>query len=313
MRRAGARGDGPKAVGRRAVLTFAIPLALLAGSAGAQLEVDASGGALTLPEETTAALQAWRDALPAEELPEPGASVAFAPDLLGPDTLSLTLRWDDGRTEVLLSPARYRGGPVLLHEIGVLLGVPSGGGGVMDPAIGAGAPAAPTEEDLALLRELRAYPAEDITRDGAVDFYDLAALGTAWGSVGVNLRADLDGDGRVGDADLAILREAYTFGPPSQATPPPLNVDPGAAPVPDVDPASDAEPGSGAGSAPEADDEPADGAVDDDGAGSGGSEGDGEGTPADGVGEPGVPDDAPDDSPPPADRPPPPGDSEGAD
>ena len=297
---------------RRVCVLVLVPLAAWASIGHAQLEPEPAGGPLTLPDEVAAAFAAWQAAFETEDLQEPDARVAFAPDLLGPDTLSLTLRWEDGATEVLLDPARYATGPVLLHEIGVLLGVPAVSGGVMDPSIGGtsnGEPApapvaldAPTAEDLALLRDLRAYPAADLTRDGIVDFYDLAAFGAAYGSVGVNLRADLNGDGRVDEADLAIVREAYTFAAPAQSTPPAQNLSP--TPVAPQEPAVDPEPGvpgegeepgsatgEGAddGAAADAaddpgDDSPGEGGTVDDGAGAG-SEPDPD-APEDGEGDP---------------------------
>ena len=286
--------------GRRGAGMLALVLLLSWMSLGhAQLDADPAGGPLTLPDDVAAAFASWQGAFGAEELEEPNARVTYAPNLLGPHTLSLTLRWEDGATEVLLDPAGYATGPVLLHEMGVLLGVPAGGTGVMNPAIGVApsgeAPSdamaldAPTAEDLALLRDLRAYPPADLTRDGAVDFYDLAAFGAAYGSVGVNLRADLDGDGRVGEADLAILREAYAFAAPAQSTPPAQNLAP--APIVSQEPAEDlgAEPGTepdGGGADPELEvptGEGADEAAGDDGADDG-SDGSGNGADEDAAG-----------------------------
>ena len=196
-----------------------IALLLAASSAVglAQLDIDTAQGPLTLAEEVAEALALWQAALPDDDLAEPEARIAFAPDLLGPDTASVTLRWSDGRTEVLLAPTRYRRTPVLLHELGLLLGLPSADVGVMDPSVRATSPAAPTEQDIVLLRDVRSFPPADIDRSGRVDFYDLAALGAAFGSVGVNLAADLNDDGRVDEEDLTILREAYVFSEPAQA------------------------------------------------------------------------------------------------
>jgi hypothetical protein len=50
----------------------------------------------------------------------------------------------------------------------------------------------------------------DITRDGEVDCADQAVLVAAHGSVGSGLAADLDGDGTVGAADLAIMLGHWT-------------------------------------------------------------------------------------------------------
>jgi hypothetical protein len=165
---------------------------------------------------------------------------------------------------------------VLGHEFGVLLGLSPEGDGVMDPAIDETSPAAPTEADVAMLREARAYPPADLTRDGVVDFYDLAAFGEAFGSVGLNVRADLNGDGSVDDADLAILREAYVFTAPSRSPPTPEELVPAPATTPDeapvetpapspeedesVEPESDAEMSEGeASEGDESEDEPSEG------------------------------------------------------
>jgi hypothetical protein len=109
---------------------------------------------------------------------------------------------------------------VLLHEVGVLLGLPEGGGGVMAFAVPAtGEPDTPTATDVKTLQAQRSYAREDLNRDGAVDFYDLVLFGQAFGKQGVNVPADFNGDGRVDRQDLALLEQAYTFSPPSKTAP----------------------------------------------------------------------------------------------
>lgn len=273
------------------VLRRALPLGLVlcCGTALAQIEVEPSGGPLTLEEDVMAAFEAWTAAFD-ETLEQPEARVAYAPGLLGPETASLTLRHGDGRTEVLLSPSLIGSGPVLVHEVGLLLGVPARMSGVMAPALGEGAPTTPTESDVEALRDVRAYPPADITRDGVVDFYDLAALGAAFGSVGVNLEADLDGNGRVDDNDIVLLREAYAFGEPSRTPPADANLGPEIEPVapPPEDGADETGEDSAGGDAPAApgddDTDPDDDAEDDAPAEPGDGTGD---APDDGAGESG--------------------------
>lgn len=197
--------------------------------------VDESGGPLLLSTAVARAAQAWEAAAPgsvsfvdagaAPETPEAGSaathSVAYGdPNLFGPDALSFTLvRAGHAATEVLVSPsAGDLLHPVLLHELGVLAGLPEGGAGVMAGAVTAGA-TAPTPEDVEALRALQVFRPEDVNRDGVVDFYDLAALAEAFGSRGVNLAADLNGDGVVDDRDLEALRAAYQFLPPAESAP----------------------------------------------------------------------------------------------
>lgn len=196
--------------------------------------VDESGGPLLLSTAVNQAAEAW--ALAAPDAVEFVQQTGDADDanaaldghvvrygdaaLFGPDALSLTLaRGDANATEVLVSPTvGSLIGPVLLHELGVLLGLAEGGAGVMGfgavPGVGA-----PTPADVAALRELRTFRAEDLNRDGVVDFYDLAAFGRSYGQSGVNLAADLNGDGQVDDADLALLEAAYQFLPPNEQPP----------------------------------------------------------------------------------------------
>lgn len=186
--------------------------------------VEAAGGPTSLAEEVAEALAAWLDGseLGLEPVEEPGADrvVAFGdPALFGPDTLSLTVQ-RGGEVAALLHPARYREAPaVLLHEVGAVLGAPSAAAGVMAAAIVDGAPTEPTEGDLAALRDARRFAPEDLTRDGVVDLYDLAALAESFGRRGVNLPADIDGDGVVGREDLARLQAAYRFLPPAPSPP----------------------------------------------------------------------------------------------
>ena len=107
---------------------------------------------------------------------------------------------------------------VLLHDLGVLIGLPEGGQGVMASTVMPGA-TAPAPADVEALRALQVFRPEDINRDGVIDFYDLAALAEAFGTRGVNLAADLNGDGVVDQADLETLRRAYQFLPPAEGPP----------------------------------------------------------------------------------------------
>ncbi len=194
--------------------------------------VDESGGPLLLSTAVNRAAAAWEAAAPAsvefEPLPAGAAGqeahrVAYGDAVLfGPDALSLTLgRGDSRTTEVLVNPTvGSLLEPVLLHELGVLIGLPEGGVGVMAHAVVAGT-LEPTEADLAALAALRTYRPEDLNQDGVVDFYDLVEFSRQYGRSGVNLAADLNGDGTVDEADLAQLEEAYEFLPPSERPPGP--------------------------------------------------------------------------------------------
>ncbi len=195
--------------------------------------VDDSGGPLALSSAVSAAVAAWEGAAPgaihfSSEAPAVSADEPLtdnlirygAPTLLGLDALSLTLaREGDATTEVLVSPdAGSALAQVLLHELGVLAGLPEGGAGVMAFAIDTDL-SEPSAADVAALLARRDFAPEDLNLDGVVDFYDLAAFGRAYGDTGVNLAADFNGDGRVDDDDLAILEAAYTFTPPSEQAP----------------------------------------------------------------------------------------------
>lgn len=185
--------------------------------------VSDEGGPLLLSAAAATAANAWETAAP--------GAAAFAvsetatnlirygdADLMGPDATSLTLV-TDGRIRVAVSPMAGDLLPaVLLHELGVLLGLQEGGEGVMAWTVSA-ATAAPTPRDVTNLRDLRTYSPEDLDRSGTVDFYDLVIFGQAFRETGINLAADLDGNGAVDDADLKLIREAYEFAPPQGTAP----------------------------------------------------------------------------------------------
>lgn len=202
-------------------LGVAALLGLFALAAGQSYSVDVSGGPLTLPEEVAEAAAAWNSASEEARLEQSAAAenrIEFAdPELLGPDLVSATLvRDDEAGFDVWLNPEIYREFPqALIHELGLLLGLPSASSGVMDPALSGDSPEAPTEADLQALTAAQGRTGGDIDGDGVVGLADLAALGRAYGQRGVNLSADLDGDGVVGAADVELLRENYTFTAPA--------------------------------------------------------------------------------------------------
>lgn len=185
--------------------------------------VEDAGGPLLLSELAADAAGVWEAAAPGTAVfsQDPAAItvVRYGPDGLLGEALSLTLQ-RSGRIEVLVSPtAGASVKAALVHELGILLGLPEGGAGIMARALAADV-ATPTPAEVAELLDRRAYPPMDLDRSGAVDFYDLAAFGRAYGQTGVNLAADFNGDGKVDGADLELLREAYEFGAPSRTAPP---------------------------------------------------------------------------------------------
>lgn len=197
-------------------------LFLAASSAAAQTySVDSSGGPLTLEEELAEAAAAWNSAAEGVELEQStGAATSFSyadPELLGPDIVSATLvRDDEEGFEVWLNPLTLEEFPqALLHELGLLLGLSSAEAGVMDPVLSTDSPDTPTQEDLEAFAAARARVGGDIDGDGDVDISDLAALGRAYGQRGVNLAADLDGNGVVGAEDIELLRGEYSFTVPA--------------------------------------------------------------------------------------------------
>lgn len=196
---------------------------LLAGFALGQqgYRVDQTGGPLTFGEEVTEAAAAWNEVAAEvllENRPDAANSILFGEvDRLGPDTVSVTLLRDES-LQARVHPQLYREYPsVLLHELGLLLGLPASSEGVMRPLLDEGGPPSPTEADLTALQAAGRRLPGDIDGDGEVGLSDLAELGRAYGRRGVNLAADLDQDGVVGAGDIEILRGAYRFTDPSAA------------------------------------------------------------------------------------------------
>lgn len=188
--------------------------------------VDSAGGPLTLPEDIQDAFDSWLEAgvtaIPAEA---EGADTLFRfgqPDLLGPDTVTLTLQRTDRAPslEILVQPDLYRDYPTaLLHEAGLTLGLTAGADGVMRPELTEGAAAEVTADEAAGVATAALAIPGDLTGDGIVDFHDLLELADQFGRRGINLPADLDGDGVVTMEDLFELRELYEFVPPTEPEP----------------------------------------------------------------------------------------------
>jgi hypothetical protein len=213
---------------------------------GQGYRVDDEGGPLTLAEDLAAAADAWTAAaarleeeLVVAESAEAASVFRYADaERMGPDLVSLTLipRGTEGLT-VLLNPELYRRYPsALLHELGLLIGLPTTPEGVMNPLLepddvtsaSAAFSAALDEEVLAALEELGSRVEGDINGDGEVGLEDLAELGRAYGRRGLNLPADLNGDGEVGADDVELLRTAYRFTTPARgdARPDPVATEP---------------------------------------------------------------------------------------
>lgn len=208
---------------------LAVPLVLVAlgGMAFAvDYRLNAEGGAADLGARVEAAFERWaaveggevtfNEVEGAETVIRYGDGTRF-----GPDTLSLTVqRTPEAETRVLLNPTAPDE-RALLHEVGLLLGLSPAPltQSVMNPLLPAGGAAEPTPADAAALRALVTFAPEDINQDGTVDFYDLAALGAAYGTRGVNVPEDITGDGVVDGADLERLRAAYVFGAPAEVPP----------------------------------------------------------------------------------------------
>jgi hypothetical protein len=186
-------------------------------------QVDDSGGPLSLSDKAADAAAAWTSAvanaieLHLTQVQGSSNRLQYGTDeLLGPDTLSLTTVGPGGAVTAYVSPsAGELAQAVIVHELGVIIGLPEGGDGVMARALTTSL-AAPSTADVAELLALGRFEPADLTRDGTVDFYDLIALAETFGATGVNLAGDLDGDGTVGAADIDVLRSTYRFTAPGQ-------------------------------------------------------------------------------------------------
>jgi hypothetical protein len=195
---------------------------------GFEYSVDPEGGPLTLQGEVETAFDAWLAALgnPPELflLEDYPTTFRFANrSLFGPDTASVTLQRSETsrKVEVLLNPKLYQlFGGTILHEVGAALGLPAGLG-VMRPLLNAASPSEVMTIDVTAYRTLKNFAKEDLTRDGIVDFYDLAIMASQFGSQGVNLAGDINSDGTVDRVDLRLLTEVYNFTPPSSDPPDP--------------------------------------------------------------------------------------------
>lgn len=198
---------------------------------GQEYRVDTAGGPLTLGEELRDAAAVWEavgDGIRLTESEDSATTFSFAPaERMGPDLISLTLVEEELQGwEVLLHPQLYRRHrQALLHELGLLLGLTAGGEGVMSPLAVADGRTSPTEEDLAALTALLDRVPGDLDGDGEVGLADLAILARSYGERGVNLPADLNGDGEVTAADIETLRGAYRFVRPAAVDVPPAEPD----------------------------------------------------------------------------------------
>lgn len=191
--------------------------------------VDESGGPAGLADAVADAFATWQEAPDANFTltVENGASniIRYGDgNRFGPDAVSLSVvrNSNRGRDVVALihpdKPAERE--RALLHETGALLGLRPMPNqvGVMNPNI-TSTEAALSEADLDAIAALGLFPAEDLNRDGVVNFYDLAEFAAQYDQDSVSLAADLNGDGVVNDEDIAQLREAYVFSAPSETDP----------------------------------------------------------------------------------------------
>lgn len=207
----------------RNILVCALMASTALAAAQDTWSADSAGGPLTLPEEIQAAFDSWHAAgVQAAPAQAEGADTLFrfaSPELLGPDTVTLTLQRTDGvpGLEILVQPDLYRDYPVaLVHEAGLTMGLTAGAEGVLRPGLVAGGAAEVSAAEAAMVVSAAAAIPGDLTADGVVDFDDLLALAAQFGRRGINLPADLDGDGVVTMDDLAELRQLYEFLPPAE-------------------------------------------------------------------------------------------------
>jgi len=191
--------------------------------------VDESGGPEGLAAAVAAAFAVWQGVPDADftlnvednadNIIRYGDGNRFGPDAV---SLSVVRNSNRGREVVaLIDPAKpSERERALLHETGALLGLRPmpNQAGVMNPSIAA-TEATLSEADREAIAALGLFPAEDLNRDGTVNFYDLAEFAAQYDQDSVSLAADLNGDGLVNDEDIAQLREAYIFSSPSETDP----------------------------------------------------------------------------------------------
>lgn len=211
-------------LGSRACKWPLLALTIVSGMAFAfDYRVDTAGGPESLKTRIGEAYARWREVTGSEVA---ARETDDAPNVIrygegptfGPDILSLTVRrLPEATTEVLLNPTEPND-RALTHELGLLAGLAETPltRSIMNPAIEQEATADLSPADEAALRALQTFAPEDVNQDGAVDFYDLADIGTAFGETGISLLEDIDDSGLVDRADLERLRAAYTFGAPAE-------------------------------------------------------------------------------------------------
>ena len=186
---------------------------IVAWASAWELRIDDSAGPGDLAARVDAAVAAWSAVGIDVEAVERTVLVRYASaELLGPDALSLVVTGGPPGVDLELlvrSDAGERLDDALVVALGIALGG-APGAGILDPRLAPDEVRRPTEDDAVAVAPALRLPG-DVTGDGRVGFEDLLALAEAWGRRGVNLPADLDRDGVVDDADLALLRERYRF------------------------------------------------------------------------------------------------------
>ena len=190
--------------------------------------VEIDGGEADLSGHWQSALDAWKtldESLSFEEVAESVAAEAILSygeeARFGPDLYSLTLQTigDSRQTQVLVKPSARGNQRVLRHELGLLLGLSTARAGMMNPAISPDDSIELLETDANQLEATVNAAKEDLNRDGKVDFYDLAEFSKRFGSNDISSSADINEDGVVDQADLDLLRAAYSFSEPSESPP----------------------------------------------------------------------------------------------
>ena len=207
-------------------LSLSVLLLTVGAALAVTYTVDPEGGPEDLAERVAQAFAGWLeldDTLVAD-MEEDAPNVFSYGDamMFGGDTYSLTVQRQSPtrRVTVMLNPAlaQPNGANALLHEAGLLLGLSTADAGVMNPAL-PDEPLVLGEAEAEALGNAQTSVPEDLNQDGEVNFYDLVEFSRTFGQPGVSLPADINEDGEVDRDDLELLREAYTFNPPSSEPP----------------------------------------------------------------------------------------------